>query len=53
MGWATIIVFFIASFSLLGVVAIASEIEEPLGYDANDLNIILINSVNLSKVKWF
>jgi putative membrane protein len=39
VGWATIIVVFIASFTLLGVLAIAREIEEPFGYDHNDLNL--------------
>jgi putative membrane protein len=31
MGWATIVVAFIASFTLLGLLAIAGEIEEPFG----------------------
>ena len=39
MGWATIPVTFIASFTLLGILAIAGEIENPFGYDANDLRL--------------
>jgi ion channel-forming bestrophin family protein len=38
MHWATIGVMFIASFTLLGIHAIAKEIENPFGYDDNDLD---------------
>ncbi len=39
MGWATIIVVSIASFTLLGIEAVGGEIENPFGYDANDLRL--------------
>jgi ion channel-forming bestrophin family protein len=39
MHWATIVVMFIASFTLLGIQAIAKEIENPFGYDDNDLDL--------------
>ncbi|KAL2917899.1 hypothetical protein HK105_202312 [Polyrhizophydium stewartii] len=39
MGWVTIPVVFIANFTLQGIDAIAGEIENPFGYDANDLNL--------------
>lgn len=39
MGWATIAVMFISSFTLLGILAIAGEIENPFGYDNNDLEL--------------
>jgi ion channel-forming bestrophin family protein len=37
MGWVTIGVVFVASFTLLGIEAIGTEIENPFGYDENDL----------------
>lgn len=37
MGWATIIVVFMASFTFHGLEAIGHEIENPFGYDENDL----------------
>ncbi|KAJ3344918.1 hypothetical protein HDU91_007517, partial [Kappamyces sp. JEL0680] len=37
MGWATIIVVALAAFTLFGIEAIGTEIEQPFGYDANDL----------------
>jgi putative membrane protein len=37
MGWVTIVVVFVASFTLLGIEAIGTEIENPFGYDENDL----------------
>lgn len=37
MGWATIPILFIASFTLLGIESIGGEIENPFGYDENDL----------------
>ncbi|KAF0406199.1 UPF0187-domain-containing protein [Gigaspora margarita] len=37
LGWFTIPVIFIVSFILFGVEAIGSEIEDPFGYDRNDL----------------
>ncbi|KAI8910893.1 Bestrophin, RFP-TM, chloride channel-domain-containing protein [Gorgonomyces haynaldii] len=39
LGWVTIPVVFIASFTLLGILAIAGEIENPFGYDVNDLHL--------------
>lgn len=37
---------FVSSFTLLGVACIASEIENPFGLDANDLNIgILVDQI--------
>ncbi|KAJ2994896.1 hypothetical protein HDV02_001262 [Globomyces sp. JEL0801] len=38
MGWATIPVISIAAFILLGIEAIGREIEDPFGYDVNDLD---------------
>ncbi|CAG8711001.1 25254_t:CDS:2 [Dentiscutata erythropus] len=37
LGWFTIPVIFIISFILFGVEAIGSEIEDPFGFDKNDL----------------
>jgi len=37
LGWWTIAVVIIGSFCLLGILAIGQEIENPFGYDANDL----------------
>ncbi|CAG8600275.1 5050_t:CDS:2, partial [Racocetra persica] len=37
LGWLTIPVIFVISFILFGVEAIGSEIEDPFGYDVNDL----------------
>ncbi|KAL2917813.1 hypothetical protein HK105_202686 [Polyrhizophydium stewartii] len=37
MGWSTIPIVFIAAFTLQGIEAIAGEIENPFGYDENDL----------------
>ena len=39
LGWVTIPCVFIASFTLLGILAIAGEIENPFGYDDNDLRL--------------
>jgi putative membrane protein len=39
MGWVTIAVVFVASFTLLGIEAIGTEIENPFGYDENDLRL--------------
>ncbi|KAI8910895.1 Bestrophin, RFP-TM, chloride channel-domain-containing protein [Gorgonomyces haynaldii] len=39
LGWATIPVVLIASFTLTGILAIAGEIENPFGYDDNDLKL--------------
>ncbi|KAI8918012.1 Bestrophin, RFP-TM, chloride channel-domain-containing protein [Entophlyctis helioformis] len=39
MGWSTIPVVFLAAFTLLGIEAIGGEIENPFGYDRNDLNL--------------
>ncbi|KAI8923731.1 Bestrophin, RFP-TM, chloride channel-domain-containing protein [Entophlyctis helioformis] len=39
MGWATIPVVFLAAFTLQGIEAIGGEIENPFGYDRNDLDI--------------
>ena len=41
MGWSSIIVVAIASFTLLGIEAIGAEIEQPFGYDYNDLRLDL------------
>jgi putative membrane protein len=37
IGWVTIPVVFLASFTLLGIESIGTEIENPFGYDYNDL----------------
>ncbi|CAG8493621.1 19017_t:CDS:10 [Cetraspora pellucida] len=37
LGWLTIPVILVISFILFGVEAIGSEIEDPFGYDVNDL----------------
>ncbi|KAI9206331.1 Bestrophin, RFP-TM, chloride channel-domain-containing protein [Polychytrium aggregatum] len=37
LGWATIPVTFMAAFTLLGMESIGGEIENPFGYDENDL----------------
>jgi len=39
LGWATIPLVFIASFVLLGIEKIGGEIENPFGYDENDLDL--------------
>ncbi|KAH6570409.1 hypothetical protein BASA50_004134 [Batrachochytrium salamandrivorans] len=39
MGWATIPIVAVASFTLLGIEAIGGEIENPFGYDPNDLRV--------------
>ncbi len=39
LRWVTILAQFIAAFTLLGILQIASEIENPLGYDPNDLKV--------------
>ncbi|RHZ69729.1 hypothetical protein Glove_279g25 [Diversispora epigaea] len=38
-GWATIAVVFFASFVLIGIERIGAEIENPFGYDDNDLDL--------------
>ncbi|KAJ3150497.1 hypothetical protein HDU86_006374 [Geranomyces michiganensis] len=38
-GWSTIVMCGLASFTLLGLEAIGGEIENPFGFDANDLPI--------------
>lgn len=37
LGWYTVPVEVLGSFCLLGILAIGLEIENPFGYDANDL----------------
>ncbi|CAG8824873.1 27026_t:CDS:2, partial [Racocetra persica] len=39
VGWSTIIIVFVATFILLGIERIAAEIENPFGYDPNDLKL--------------
>ncbi|KAI8819833.1 Bestrophin, RFP-TM, chloride channel-domain-containing protein [Fimicolochytrium jonesii] len=39
LSWGTIPVCLIAAFTMLGIEAIGGEIENPFGYDENDLNI--------------
>ncbi|CAG8642183.1 46104_t:CDS:2 [Gigaspora margarita] len=39
VGWPTIPIVFLASFILLGIERIAAEIENPFGYDQNDLDL--------------
>ncbi|KAH9249897.1 hypothetical protein BASA81_012388 [Batrachochytrium salamandrivorans] len=39
MGWTTVAVVGAASFTLLGIEAIGGEIENPFGYDPNDLKL--------------
>ncbi|KAJ3123434.1 Histone-Lysine N-Methyltransferase ash1l [Physocladia obscura] len=39
LGWLSIPVMVIASFTLLGIESISNEIEQPFGYDANDLRL--------------
>ncbi|CAG8644542.1 18286_t:CDS:2 [Dentiscutata erythropus] len=39
VGWSTIPIVFFASFVLLGIERIAVEIENPFGYDPNDLDL--------------
>ncbi|CAG8560013.1 11521_t:CDS:2 [Dentiscutata heterogama] len=39
VGWSTIPIVFFASFILLGIERIAAEIENPFGYDPNDLDL--------------
>jgi putative membrane protein len=38
MKWVTVVVSFFASFTFLGIEAIGEEIENPFGYDPNDLD---------------
>jgi len=38
-GWITIVVMFLFAFCILGIEAIGREIENPFGYDCNDLPI--------------
>ncbi|RKO92666.1 Bestrophin/UPF0187, partial [Blyttiomyces helicus] len=40
LGWGTIPIMFIASFTLLGIEGIGGEIEDPFGYDENDLPLL-------------
>ncbi|KAJ3196080.1 hypothetical protein HDU83_006620, partial [Entophlyctis luteolus] len=37
--WLGIVVIVIASFTLLGIESIANQIEQPFGYDSNDLRL--------------
>jgi len=37
LGWWTILVVAFAAFSFVGILEIGREIENPFGYDANDL----------------
>ncbi|KAI9340548.1 Bestrophin, RFP-TM, chloride channel-domain-containing protein [Obelidium mucronatum] len=39
LGWLTIPVTAIAAFTLLGIEAVSNEIEQPFGYDADDLDL--------------
>ncbi|CAG8757842.1 10809_t:CDS:2, partial [Racocetra persica] len=39
VGWSTIVIVFFATFILLGIERIAAEIENPFGYDPNDLKL--------------
>jgi putative membrane protein len=39
MGYGTIPIVFVSSFTLLGILAIGGEIENPFGYDKNDLKL--------------
>ncbi|KAF0369780.1 UPF0187-domain-containing protein [Gigaspora margarita] len=39
VGWSNIPIVFLASFILLGIERIAAEIENPFGYDPNDLDL--------------
>lgn len=39
LGWATIPVVSFSAFTLLGIESIGTEIEQPFGYDANDLRL--------------
>ncbi|KAJ3071077.1 hypothetical protein HDU98_005861 [Podochytrium sp. JEL0797] len=39
LGWLTIPVMLISSFTLLGIESISNEIEQPFGYDINDLKL--------------
>ncbi|KAJ3204691.1 hypothetical protein HDU82_005657 [Entophlyctis luteolus] len=39
LGWLAIVVIVIASFTLLGIESIANQIEQPFGYDPNDLRL--------------
>ncbi|CAG8456906.1 1630_t:CDS:2 [Paraglomus occultum] len=39
LGWVTIPLVFLASFVLFGIEHIGGEIENPFGYDENDLNL--------------
>ncbi|KAL5031904.1 hypothetical protein BDV3_001227 [Batrachochytrium dendrobatidis] len=39
MGWSTVVAVAAASFTLLGIEAIGGEIENPFGYDNNDLKL--------------
>ncbi|KAJ3255596.1 hypothetical protein HK104_007137 [Borealophlyctis nickersoniae] len=40
-GWGTVLAVIMASFTLLGIEAIGEEIEDPFGYDKNDLPVDL------------
>ena len=37
MGWVTVVICFIVAFAVLGIDAMAVEIENPFGHDFNDL----------------
>ena len=41
LNYVTIPVVFVASFTLLGIESIGTEIEQPFGYDYNDLRLDL------------
>jgi len=36
-GWGTILIVAAGAFCMLGILSIAYEIEDPFGYDDNDL----------------
>ena len=42
MGWTTIVVSFVVTFAILGIDAMAVEIENPFGHDYNDLPLGMI-----------
>jgi putative membrane protein len=44
-SWGTILIMGLASFCMLGILSIAYEIEDPFGYDDNDLVRLIIYSI--------
>jgi len=42
MGWVTVVICFIVAFAVLGIDAMAVEIENPFGHDFNDLPLGMI-----------